>query len=84
MQNIHVKLNTGLLYNKQNLARRGIVSPVILILNLKKKIVKWWSIALCGAESWTFRKTDQKSLPSFDMWCCLKMEKISFICHVKY
>jgi hypothetical protein len=40
-------------------------------LNLRKKLVKCyiWSIALCGAETWTFRKVDQKYLESFEMWC---------------
>jgi hypothetical protein len=33
-----------------------------LDLNLRKKLVKCyiWSIALCGAETWTLRKMDQK------------------------
>jgi hypothetical protein len=33
-----------------------------LDLNLRKKLVKCyiWSIALCGAETWTLRKVDQK------------------------
>jgi hypothetical protein len=38
-----------------------------LDLNLRKKLVKCyiWSIALCGAETWTLRKVDQKYLESF-------------------
>jgi hypothetical protein len=70
MQDIHVKLNPGLLYNKQNLTRRGIFSPVNLTVNLKKKIMKWWSIALCGAESWTLRKIDQRDLTCFHIRYC--------------
>ena len=36
-------------------------------LNLRKKLVKCyvWSMALYGAETWTLRATDQKSLDSF-------------------
>jgi hypothetical protein len=38
-----------------------------LDLNLRKKLVKCyiWSIALCGAETWTLGKVDQKYLESF-------------------
>jgi len=37
-----------------------------------------WSIALCGAETWTLWKTDQKYLGSFEMWSWRSMEKISW------
>jgi hypothetical protein len=49
-----------------------------LDLNLRKKLVKCyiWSIALCGAVTWTLRKMDQKYLESFEMWCWRRMEKI--------
>jgi hypothetical protein len=38
-------------------------------LNFRKKLVKCyiWSIASCGAETWTLRKVDQKYLESFEM-----------------
>jgi hypothetical protein len=51
-----------------------------LELNLRKKLVKCyiWSIALCGAETWTLRKVDQKYMESFEMWCWRRMEKISW------
>jgi hypothetical protein len=41
-----------------------------LDLNLRKELVKFyiWSIAFYGAETWTFRKVDQKYLESFEMW----------------
>jgi len=41
-----------------------------LELELRKKLVKCYirSIALCGAETWTFRAVDQKHLESFEMW----------------
>jgi hypothetical protein len=47
-------------------------------LKLRKKLVKCyiWSVALCGAETWTLRKVDQKYLESFDMWCWRRLEKI--------
>jgi hypothetical protein len=37
-----------------------------------------WSIALHGAETWTFRAVDQKNLESFEIWCWRRMEKISW------
>jgi hypothetical protein len=53
-----------------------------LDLNLRKKLVKCyiWSIALCGAETWTLRKIDQKYLESFEMWCWRRMEKLDRSC----
>ena len=55
-----------------------------LDLELRKKLVKCyvWSIALCGAETWTLR-ADQKHLESFEMWCWRRMEKISWTDHVR-
>jgi hypothetical protein len=51
-----------------------------LDLHLRKKLVKCyiWSVALCGAETWTLGKVDQKYLESFEMWCWRRMEKISW------
>jgi hypothetical protein len=56
-----------------------------LDLNLRKKLVKCyiWSVALCGAETWTLRKVDQKYLESFGMWCWRRMEKISWTDRVR-
>jgi len=56
-----------------------------LDLELRKKLVKCyvWSIALYGAETWTFRAVDQKNLESFEMWCRRRMEKISWTDHVR-
>jgi len=42
-----------------------------------------WSIALYGAETWTFRAVDQKHLESFEMWCWRRTEKISWTDHVR-
>ena len=54
-------------------------------LELRKKLVKCyiWSIALCGAETWTLRAVDQKQLESFEMWCWRRMEKISWTDYVR-
>jgi hypothetical protein len=51
-----------------------------LELNLRKKLVKCyiWSTALNGAETSTLQKADQKYLESFEVWCCRRMEKISW------
>jgi len=56
-----------------------------LDFNSRKKLVKCyiWSIALNGAETWTLQKVDQKYLESFEMWCWRRMEKISWINHVR-
>jgi hypothetical protein len=56
-----------------------------LELNLRKKPVKCyiWNIALCGAETWTLRKVDQKYLESFEMWCWRMMEKVSWTDRVR-
>ena len=40
-------------------------------------------MALYGAETWTFRAADQKYLESFEMWCWRRMEKNSWIDHVR-
>jgi len=42
-----------------------------------------WSIAFYGADTWTFRKIDQKYLESFEIWCWGKMDKISWTNRVK-
>ena len=42
-----------------------------------------WSIALCGAETWTLRAVDQKHPESFEMWCWRRLEKISWTDRVR-
>jgi hypothetical protein len=56
-----------------------------LDLNLRKKLVKRyiWSIALYGAETWTFRKVYQKYLESFEVWCWRRVEKTIWTDRVK-
>ena len=54
-----------------------------------------WSIALCGAETWTVWKVDKKFLESFEMWtsitrvkedsnlhCTVKWRKANWIGHI--
>jgi hypothetical protein len=56
-----------------------------LDLGLRKKLVKCYisSIALYGAETWTFRAVDEKYLESFEMWCGRRMKKISWTYQVR-
>ena len=56
-----------------------------LDLHLRKKLVKCyiWSMALYGAETWTLRAAVQKYLESFEMWCWIRLEKISWTDHVR-
>ena len=42
-----------------------------------------WSIALYGAETWALRTVDQKHPESFEMWCWIRMEKITWTDHVR-
>jgi hypothetical protein len=79
MQDVHVKLNPELPWQKQHSTRRRLFTSK-LDLNLRKRLVKCyiWSIALYGAEMWTLRKVDQKYLESSEMWCWRRMEKISW------
>jgi hypothetical protein len=48
------------------------------VFSLRKKLVKsyTWSIALCGAETWTLRKVDQKYVESFEILYWKKVEII--------
>jgi hypothetical protein len=56
-----------------------------LDLNLETKLMKCclWSIDLHGAENWVLRKTEQRYLVSFEMWCWGRMEKISWADRVR-
>jgi len=38
---------------------------------------------LCGAKTWKLRAVDEKHLESFEMWCCRRMEKISWTDHMR-
>jgi len=85
MEDVLVKLNVGLLWQKLHSIRRGLFFTSTLDLKLRKKLVKCyiWSIALHGAETWTIRAVNQKHLESFEMWCWRRMEKISWTDHVR-
>jgi hypothetical protein len=54
-------------------------------LELRKKLVKCyiWSIAFYGAETGTLWAVDQKQLESSEMLCWRRIEKISWIDHVR-
>jgi hypothetical protein len=56
-----------------------------LELYLRKKLTNCeiWSIASYGTETWKLRKVDHKYLDSFEVLCWRKMEKISWIDHVR-
>jgi hypothetical protein len=53
-----------------------------LDLNLRKKQVKCYilSTAVYGVKMWTLRKSGQKHLGSFEMWCWRRMEDIWLYC----
>ena len=48
-----------------------------LDLDLRRKLVERYicSVVLHGTETWTLRKTHQKYLEDFQMWCWRRMEK---------
>jgi hypothetical protein len=77
MQNVHMKLKSGLPWQKKHSTTSNFFTNK-LDLNLRKKLIKIiiWSIALYGTETWTFRKKIKKYLDSFEMWIWKKMEKI--------
>jgi hypothetical protein len=54
---------------KATFSKKRAVFTSTLDLELKKKLVKCYigSIALYGAENWTFRAVDQKHLERFEM-----------------
>jgi hypothetical protein len=60
--------------------KRKILFTSKLGLNLMKKVLKWYicSKAVCGAETWTLRKVDQKYLESFEIWYWRRKETISW------
>jgi hypothetical protein len=62
MQCAHVKLNPALPWQKQRSVRRRLFTRK-LELNLRQELVKCYmgSIAVCGVETWTFRKVDKNS-----------------------
>ena len=78
VQDVLVKLNLGLPWQKQLSRRRHshlqightLEEETSKVLHLKHKFY--------GAETWKFWKADQKCLKSPDMWCWRRMYKISW------
>jgi hypothetical protein len=69
-----VKLNPELPCQKQRSKRYSFYLQIGLKFKEETRKCYVWSIALYGAENWTFRKVDQKDLESFEMWCWRRME----------
>jgi len=80
MHNLQAKLNPGLPRHMQNEKKNRSSFHQQIDLNLGKKVIERyaWLIALCGAESWTLWKVDEKYLKSFEMWCWKRLEDISW------
>ena len=85
MQDVNIKLNTGLSWQQHYSTRRKALCTSKLDLNLRKKVVNCytWNIAVCGAVTWTLRKVDQKYFGIFEMWCWRRMEKIGWTDRVR-
>jgi hypothetical protein len=69
MENVLVKFNPGLLWQKLHLKKKKSLFTRKMDLELRKKLVKCyiWSVALYGAEIETVWGVDQKELESFEM-----------------
>jgi len=44
---------------------------------MKKKLVKscFWSVAVCGPETWTVRKSEERIINEFETWSWRRMLK---------
>jgi hypothetical protein len=84
LQDVHVKLNAVLPWQKQSSTRR-LFATANWIINLRKKPLKCciWIVVLCGADTWTLRKVDQKYPVSFEMWRWRRIEKIRWTDRVR-
>jgi hypothetical protein len=80
MEDVLLKLNPGLLWQKLYLTRRGLFLPAKWTYELWKKLANCYifCIAFYGAETWTLRAVDQKRLEIFEMWCWRRMERTSW------
>jgi hypothetical protein len=65
-----LEIKSTIVIEKATFNRKKTLFTSKLDLNLRNKLVKCyiWSIALYGAETWTFRKVYQKYVESFKMW----------------
>jgi len=71
MEDVRVKLNPGLSWQKAAFNKKKTLFTSKLDLNLRKKLVKCyiWSMALYGTETWMLQAVDHKYLETFEMWC---------------
>ena len=51
-----------------------------LSLEMKKKLIKSciWSVALCGSETWTAGKNEERVVNAFETWCRRRVLKIKW------
>jgi hypothetical protein len=79
------KIKSGIAMTREAFNRNKTLFTGKMDLNLKMKLVKCciWSIALCGAETWTLWKVDQKYVESSEMWCWRRTDKISWTDRVR-
>jgi hypothetical protein len=79
MQDAHVKLNPGFPPKSGIQHEEDSSHQQAGLRDSRKKLVK----SLCGAETRTLRKVDQKYLERFEMWSWRRMNNISCIRHVR-
>ena len=63
---------------KEAFNRKTSIFCVPLEKELRKRLVKCfvWNLALCGAETWTLRRNEQKGLEAFEIWVWRRMERV--------
>ena len=51
-----------------------------LSLEMKKKLIKncIWNVALCGSETWTLGKNEERIINAFETWCWRRVLKIKW------
>jgi len=56
-----------------------------LSLEMKKKLIKScnWNVALCGSETWTVGKYEERIIDAFETWCWRRMLKIKWTDRIK-
>jgi hypothetical protein len=59
---------------------RGLLVPATVRATLEVALLPTGSP---GAETWTLCAVDQKLLEIFEIWCCRRMEKISWTDHMR-
>jgi len=67
-----IGVNTGVIQQEQGSFLQQ------LELNLRKKLAKCyiWSIALYGAEIWTFQRVGRKDVENFETWCWKRTDQL--------